>query len=302
MKEISEQEQEALLNTLRRHERELKAYPGVHYVDVGYKFENGEPTDVLAIRVHLGEKKPESEVEPSQVLPRSIGGVELDVVQSNPGLEQNRNTRFDPLVGGIAGGNQRHGTWGTLGAVVFDAASSVPMALSNHHVLVGPRGRKGDKIAQPFSEDPADVIGTLTRWNLQLDCAVCILDDSRQLSTEIVDLSQGVRGLLRPLVGMNVTKSGRTTGTTSGIIDGVTPDEFTVIPDRRNPPPNGEISDGGDSGSLWFVSTSGINLGAGSGVGLHFAGETTPGPNTERAWAKWIVSVATTLNIRFKRR
>jgi hypothetical protein len=299
MKEVSEQEQEALLNTLRRHERELKAYPGVHYVDVGYKFENGEPTDVLAIRVHLGEKKPESEVEPSQVLPRSIEEVPVDVIQSNPGLEQNRDARFDPLVGGIAVGNQRHDSFGTLGAVVFDAASSVPMGLSNHHIFVGVGGRKGDKIAQPFTRDSADVIGTLTRWNLQLDCAVCTLDNSREFSKEIVDLSQGVRGLQRPRVGMNVTKSGRTTGTTSGIIDGVTPDEFTVIPVRRNPPPTGEISAGGDSGSLWFVSTSGINIFAGSGVGLHFAGETTPGPNTERAWAKWIVSVATTLNIRF---
>jgi endonuclease G len=100
---------------------------------------------------------------------------------------------------------------------------------------------------------------------------------------------------------MRVTKSGRTSGTTSGIIDGVTIDEFTVIPDPRNPPPNGEISEGGDSGSLWFVSTSSISLFPGAGVGLHFAGEITPDPNSERAWAKQILSVATALNIRFQR-
>jgi hypothetical protein len=132
------------------------------------------------------------------VLPRSIEEVPVDVLQSSPGLEQNRNAHFDPLVGGITFGNQRHNTWGTLGAVVFDAASSVPMALSNHHVLVGSRGRKGDEIAQPISKDPADVIGTLTRWNLPLDCAVCTLDNSRGFSREIIDFSRGVRGQCGP--------------------------------------------------------------------------------------------------------
>jgi hypothetical protein len=199
MKRFSEQEQEALLDVLRRHEQELKAYRGVHYVDVGYKFEDGKPTDELAIRVHVGEKQPESELESSQVLPRDIENVRVDVIQSSPALEQNpRDKRFDPLEGGIAVGNQRHTFFGTLGAVVFDAASSVPMALSNHHVLVGSRGRKGDEIAQPISKDPADVIGTLTRWNLPLDCAVCTLDNSRGFSREIIDFSRGVRGQCGP--------------------------------------------------------------------------------------------------------
>jgi hypothetical protein len=53
--------------------------------------------DVLAIRVHIGEKKPESELEPSQVLPRDVENVPVDVIQSSPGLEQNpRDARFDP--------------------------------------------------------------------------------------------------------------------------------------------------------------------------------------------------------------
>ena len=292
MKEFSEQEQETLLDVLSRHEQELKAYQGVHYVDVGYKFEDGKPTDELAIRVHVGEKQPESELESSQVLPREIENAPVDVIQSSPGLEQNpRDKRFDPLEGGIAVKNTRHTSFGTLGAVVFDAASSVPMGLSNHHVLVGQGGREGDRIAQPSSGNPADVIGTLTRWNLNLDCAVCRLSDSREFSRGIVDFPQGVKGIVQPVVGMAVAKSGRTTQTTFGIVDGVTIEEFTMIPDPQNPPPTGEISAGGDSGSVWLEDTTT------NAVGLHFAGERNPDINAERAWAKRMVNVARALKI-----
>jgi hypothetical protein len=295
MKKFSERDQEALLDVLRRHKDELSGYRGVHYVDVGYKFVNGEPTDVLAIRVHVGDKQPESELNAAQVIPSEIEQVPVDVIQSSPGLEQNpRDARFDPLEGGVAVRNTRHNFFGTLGVVVFDATSLAPMGLSNHHVLVGAGGQAGDNIAQPSSTNANDVIGTLTRWDLNLDCAVSTLNNSRGIGREIVDYPQGVSGLARPVVGMEVTKSGRTTQTTFGIVDGVSTDEFTMIPDPQNPPPTGEISDGGDSGSVWLVVANN------NAVGLHFAGETDPNANAERAWAKRMTNVATTLNIVFR--
>jgi len=78
MRRFSGQDQELLLDVLRRHEQELRAYRGVHRLDVGYKFDNGKPTDVLAIRVHVGEKKPESELGPSRVLPSAIEGIPVE--------------------------------------------------------------------------------------------------------------------------------------------------------------------------------------------------------------------------------
>ena len=294
MKESSEKEQEAMLEVLKRHEQELKAFSGVHYIDVGYKFVDGQPTEELAIRVHVGEKKLEKELEATQILPSTIEGIPIDVIQSNPGLEQDRDDRFNPLVGGVAVKNTRHNFFGTLGVVVFDAASRVPMALSNHHVLVGQGGQAGDRIAQPASQIPNDVIGTLARWNIDLDCAVCTLNDSRPFSRGIVDYPQGITGVLQPVIGTRVTKSGRTTETTFGIIDGVSTTEFTVIPDPQRPSPGGEISAGGDSGSVWLqVETNRV-------IGLHFAGETDPSPSAERAWAKRIVSVMNALNIVFE--
>jgi hypothetical protein len=295
MRKVSEQEQEALLDILRRHEQELRAYRGVHRLDVGYKFEDGKPTDVLAIRVHVGEKKLESELEPWQRLPRVIEGILVDVIQSNPELHQDREKRFDPLVGGVAVGNTRHNFGGTFGAVVFDADTLEPLGISNHHALVDVEGEEGDEIAQPNHGDPNDVIGTLSRWDLNLDCAVFALNDSREISTGISDLlPEGVVGVVRPVVGMTVSKSGRTTGTTFGVVDGVSTEEFSVIPDPENPPPDGEISAGGDSGSVW------IDVENSNAVGLHYAGEADEA-NAEKAWAKRMINVATTLNIRLVR-
>lgn len=293
MKQFSEQDQEALLDVLRRHEEELNAFRGVHYVDVGYKFVNGYPTDELAIRVHVGDKRPESELEAAQVLPRTIEGIPIDVIQSNPGLEQDREGHFDPLVGGIAVRNTRRSGGGTLGAIVFDADTRAPMGISNHHVLVGDVGRVGDNITSPPPVRRNNIIGTLTRWNMRLDCAVFTLNNSRMISREIIDFPQGVRDVVQPVVGMAVTKSGRRTGTTSGIVEGVSRREFTIMPDPRRPSPNGEISDNGDSGSVW------LEVGSTNAVGLHYAGETSE-ENPERAWAKRMVNVMTALSITFE--
>src|SRR5262245_1820108 len=208
MRKVLATEQAALMSVLRQHEPELRQYRGVHYVDVGYKFQNNEPTDELAIRVHVFDKKPEIQLESAEILPADVDGVPLDVLQSNPQLQQSRDARFDPLVGGIAIRNTRHNFLGTLGVVVFDIASGAAMGLSNHHVMVAATGQAGDAIAQPATTNPNDVIGTLTRWNLGLDCAVCTLNASRTISVGIVDYPAGVGGAGIPVIGNRVSKSG----------------------------------------------------------------------------------------------
>ena len=190
----------------------------------------------------------------------------IDVIQSNPQLEQNRDGRFDPLVGGVAVGNARHNFLGTLGVVVFDARSGAAMASKNHHVLVAATGQAGDNVIQPAVNNPNNVVGTLTRWNVGLDCAVGTLNNSRAVSTAILDFPGGVRGPLEPTIGARVAKSGRTTATTRGIVDGVSATEFTIIPDPANPAPNGEISAGGDSGSVWLETATSMAVGCTSRV------------------------------------
>jgi hypothetical protein len=296
MREVTPTEQDRLLAVLERNERQLRRVPGVHHVDVGYRYVGGRPTGQLAIRLHVGEKTSGSRLDGSAGAPATVEGVPTDIIESKPGPHQRRDERFDPVCGGIATTNTTRlaGEVGTLGAVVFDRQTGAAMALSNHHVYAGPDGRVGDSISQPRSLDDADVIGTLTRMDAGLDCAVATLNITRPGTSAVVDFPDGVSVLHEPLLGWAVTKSGRTTGTTRALIDGVSSDAFTVVPDPDRPAPGGEISSGGDSGAIWLRADLPF-----VGVGLHFAGET--GANTDRAWAKRLTRVAATLGIRFRR-
>ena len=89
------------------------------------------------------------------------------------------------------------------------------------------------------------------------------------------------------------SKSGKSSGITSGILDGVgayrMPFEnhqafaylgFTLVPDP-DIPSREELSRPGDSGALWFVNQGGTY----KATGLHMDGERAGDPNKERAFA-----------------
>ncbi len=292
--EVTQTEQDQLLKLLRKHRKALLKYPNVHSVDVGLEFSDGKPTGRLAIRVHVGDKQPEAALADGDVLPEELDGIPVDVLQTRPGLQLvNRDNHIDPLVGGLTiASSNVPGFIGTLGMVVFDSASLKPMALSNHHVMVGSMpGSTSVQIGQPGLGVAADTVGTLARWNKQYDCAVCWVA-SRTWESGAADATARIRGLNNPVIGATVTKSGRTTLVTNGVIDGVDNEGFTVIPDPSVPAAGGEISAGGDSGSIW--TDRGAQPRA---IGLHYAGETDPDPAKERAWAKRMTSVASLLKV-----
>jgi hypothetical protein len=294
---ITNYQQQVLLGILATHTPQLAAYPGVHYVDIGYKYVHGALTGQLALRMHVRKKQARSRLSIGQLLPELVNGLLTDVIQSNRCLEStpgiSRDFRFNPLVGGIAIRNTRNKVLGTLGAIVRDLNTQTYVGLTNYHVLVGNFGQTGDPVTQPATTNINDIIGSVARWDQQLDCALCSLNSSRLLSRNIIDIPDAPTGIKEPLLGMKVTKSGRTTGTTSGIIDGVSADEFTVIPIPERQHLNEEISAAGDSGSIWLDNTDG------NAVGLHYAGEKDPAPQSERAWAKKLSLITAVLNIAF---
>ena len=179
---------------------------------------------------------------------------------------------------------------GTLGAIVLDQSTLQPLALSNYHVMVVEPPLAGDVIAQPFTVKPADVIGRLSRWDKNLDCAVCWVSN-RTWETGLADLPNGPIGQAFVRIGLRVTKSGSTSGVTRGIVDGTQAGGFTIVPDAMNPNPGGEVSSPGDSGSVWIDSATS------AAVGLHYAGETDPAPDKERAWAKSMTQVTEKLGL-----
>jgi len=337
MKRFPQKKLEELLDILQKHGPALKALKGVHYVDIGYKFVGGEQKDELAICVHVHKKiKPESAVEPSQrINPDKVEGALTDIIEieTNPETPSDkalvaswenvkeRSQHFIKLVGGISIWNAQYDDKdeserlpgarripGTLGAIVYDTTNGDRMGLSNWHVLVDKYAKEEDPIKQgdineyPRKQD--NVIGSLYKWDKNLDCAVFKLNDNgrREISSEIYgypipgSLYKEPTGVKEAVPGMRVVKSGVATGITFGKVKSVNGKEFTIIPDPKSPRPNGEISNGWDSGSVWLEVES-FNA-----VGLHCRGEDNkrnPDPKDEKAVAKQMVEVVKALNITF---
>jgi endonuclease G len=115
--------------------------------------------------------------------------------------------------------------------------------------------------------------------NEGIDAAVATLSGEREILNDQLDLGP-VSGVTAPMLDMHVTKSGRTSEVTHGIITGV--GGVKTIPyagfERivrhivhiAQTPERGEVSAPGDSGSWW------LEKGTNKAVGLHFAGDNMP--------------------------
>ena len=179
----------------------------------------------------------------------------------------------------------------------------------------GSTGRIGDEIVQPGPHDDnrtqLNHAGKLVRSHLGVagDCAIASIEE-RRFKLEILDLNVKVEQLGEAELGDKVIKSGRTTGVTHGIVTRVNVivrmdygglvrlqniGGFEISPDERYPAENGEISMGGDSGSVWMFKASN---GSTSRImaGLHFAGEGAGDPR-EHAVACYPRSVFEKLEI-----
>ncbi|MCC5034811.1 S1 family peptidase [Streptomyces sp. WAC 00631] len=266
----------------------LMTYPNVTGVGVGLRMRAGRRLSEPCVRVFVSRKVPEAELRTSDVLPRELEGVTVDVVEGEftllrngaPPLspERRRARHFPFAVPGTSVAGLRV-TAGTLGAAVYDATGGgSQLLLSNWHVLCGvPECAAGEEIVQPGPFDggtaPRDTVARLLRYadTDRVDAAVAILDGNRFLSDAIAGIGL-VSGVGAAGLGMRARKSGRTTGVTGGIIDAVGLDvtvggrlfrgQFTVASEDGAP-----VVAGGDSGSLTVDDRN-------RAVGLLFAGRT----------------------------
>lgn len=304
----------ALHDAARRH-----LYDGnVTSIDFGLPSRGGRRVRGRpAIRFHVARKLSGFALERAVAaretapLPPSVGEFETDVVEGRyrphwwmwrPPTSSPRLRRLDPLRGGISVSREGQYGPGTLAGVVLDRATGDPMLLSNWHVFVADWStRPGVAVYQPGRRDGGtfqDLVARYTRdaMGVNLDAAVAMTADSRRLSNEQLELGP-VRGLTEPALGMQVVKSGRQTGITYGevtgvdgavklrygFLDRVIRRVVTIEPIAGA----GEVSDGGDSGSLWLDTASRAC------VGLHFAGSNLP----ERALAMEIHPVLDALGV-----
>jgi hypothetical protein len=290
-----------IVEAKRKAEESLLKLPGVTGVDIGYKEVGGKPTDQIAIRVLVEEKK---DVPKAQRVPDQIEGFATDVIQRKFELHQFSNRMpeadlhpmvdagtYTPLKGGISIGPCRAiGGFvfaGTLGCLVKDNGTGKHMMLSNFHVMcVDNTHAVGDTMTQPSRVDggacPAGIVGTLARQSLggKVDCAVADITGTRGDSCEIVDIGY-VAGQAAAALGMAVRKRGRTTMLTYGVVDSIhltvtidyedglgnvtLTDQIGIKPDTAK---NSKFGDHGDSGSVVVDNSRNV-------VGLYFAGDPT---------------------------
>lgn len=261
---------------------QLMTMPNVTGVGVGYKVVGGRRTDVIAIRVYVAKKLPKAALRPEEVLPESLQGVPVDVIESTFHIHQGEDNQalHNPLVGGISIGNFILGGSGTLTVSVFDNDTKEDMILSNWHVLCGRFDcAVGEEIIQPGTGGgdtgtSADIVARLYRTALtnQVDAALARLTGDRFLLKEVLGLGS-VTDVGVPQLGMQVRKSGRTTGLTTATIVDISADiQIDGYPDGTHTFNNQILlQDGdmvslpGDSGSLWIDD-------ANRAIGLNFAG------------------------------
>jgi hypothetical protein len=301
----------------------MMSLPGVTGVGLGFREEDGELFDELAVRVLVADA---SDV-PADLVP-DIAGVPVCVVEFpvEP-LFAPDTTRYTEIPGG-AQLQQAPGASGTLGAFATDSAGNT-VALTCHHVAGDPGTTVWQSVATPAvvgtPQDLADAIGstvavvspatqtfpvpagTTLLLGRPVDAATISLDllaGDRSVTGAIADVGV-VDATKPPRVGMFVRKRGSQSGPTGGFISGLylyvrwdvgTPPpghqyvmsrQFEVFFDPGSCP-DGVFSRGGDSGSVVLES------GTQTAVGLLWGGRQLGG---RRAMMCDITEVETRLGI-----
>jgi hypothetical protein len=208
-------------------------------VGVGRKLVNGKPTNDHCVRFYVERKLDESVIPKEFLLPKQIGGVMTDVIETGRFVSfiPPERKRLRPVRPGCSIGFQSKDTGnvmaGTLGAIV--EAGNKRFLLSNNHVLAGENALPiGSPIFQPGLLDKntpdADQIASLTHFIKldahrpnKVDCAVAQLADGTRVNTAIMPRVNKLKSGT-PVVAeeaMKVEKTGRTTGYSTGTIHDV---------------------------------------------------------------------------------
>ncbi|UCZ52118.1 S1 family peptidase [Bacillus shivajii] len=274
---------------------------------IGVKKKSGKYTGRPALIAYVTSKKPLSSLTKEDKVPESLDGVETDVIEiSQPEIQlytdklddlrtlptNELTTRVRPVKGGWSVGHPDI-TAGTAGAIVYSKEEGNQInyyILSNNHVLANSNAASlGDPVIQPGTVDggrlPDDQVATLSKF-IPIDLTPDKpLEDHENLvdaaiaegSLQELDRDIYWNGYLKGWVnkedvevGMQVKKTGRTTGYTIGEIVSVGATIDVNFGNNRVARFTDQIlttplSEGGDSGSV----VTDMNNKA---IGLLFAG------------------------------
>lgn len=318
----NKEKQEAIKGILEKHKENLLRIKGILDLGVGYKIENKKLTDQLAIIVEVVNQ----EAARAQ-LPTSIEGIELSLIEAavpetlfQPGeiihpkieaIAKKRNQGFEKLIGGI---RIRNG-WGpglgsgTLGAIVYDRQTGKPHGLTSRHVLIADKSwrslqklRSKYPVIHPDSKWTSDTeIGTVSKTSdASMDCIRFPLHPKREINEDqsLLGIQGKISGIEPDVIcGTKVMKSGSQTGLTYGVIVSQSvcdKNRFIIFPDDDYQLIDGELTMGGDSGSVWI-----LNDGSMKAIGLHCLGNKSKQYDAELSVALNMQAVADHLQINF---
>lgn len=307
-------------------EPQMLRMPNVVGVGTSFRRVAGKVTEEMVMRVMVVEKLPRFRIPSGQLIPSAVrihspyldGEVEvgIDVVETGlhyPTQDPHRQ-RHRPVPGGVSIGAYWPGIGGrdgTGGGWVWDVAYEGPVLLSNAHVMARHPSNNtfaGQnqvvEIHQPSPTDSgilssADKIGSLLRFiplvwetaprtpaNL-VDAAVALPDNLSDVDYEILHLGPAVYYTDTPQLNMLVSKCGRTTGDTHGVIGSINASvrldygsgdmafftgQFTIDKRNANDP---ALAGDGDSGSLWVSDDLVEGTDFHPVVGLHYGSNAT---------------------------
>jgi hypothetical protein len=152
-----------------KHQLSMLKRDNVVGVGVGYKVHRGKQTEELCLLVLVSEKLPVEAVDPKSLVPKSIEGVNTDVIEVGfIRAHQSRTDRWRPIPAGVSIGHYMI-TAGTFGSMVRDQSSNERLILSNNHVLANSNNAElGDPILQPGTADGGraddDTVARLERF------------------------------------------------------------------------------------------------------------------------------------------
>lgn len=278
-----------LKNVLKKHSnRMLKQYKNDGLVGVGIskKTVKGKPTKKEALTLYVEKKidaidlAVEQRVDLDRDLLQDISTADVDVKEIGK-ISALGTGRVRPVVTGCSEGHYRI-TAGT-GSILVKKIALIRRLSNNHVYADSNKGRLGDPIYQPGPYDggtSTDKVGELVDfYPLDFENSTNLIDAA--LRSIQPDEKQIVTGLnvtptktVKANVGMDVTKSGRTTGVTVGRITDTNlfirvsygPEGDVIFQDQILVESTDVFSQGGDSGSA-VLTADGT-----SWVGLLFAG------------------------------
>lgn len=268
-----------LINTFTLAVSQFGDFKDVFIIDIGNQYINNVRQKKLCVRIHAE----------GPAIYNSTNPLIQCIDYGNYGKQQGRKilpvnsqriSKRENIQPGISLGYSESGTLGLICYDIFNSNNTC--LLTAAHVIQGPIGASVSQPGRGLDRGNPKYhgIGNILRFDPNGDAAIALINNRRKPELKQFESNNIIDTIRSVQIGDVLTKSGRTTGITHALVDGIgvffkrTSFSIKKIKGFRLVPLDGqdrestEISDNGDSGSVWFDKSK-----TNEGIGLLFAGE-----------------------------